>query len=346
MGDAAYAPSAVFPAVSGLPGAVRLAYGWCPISPKDRPMRAALIMLFASLLSAGAARAAEVFVVNSHDANISVIDLTTHQVIKTIPLLREPHHLVLSPDHRSLVVGDTTGNALFFLDPHTGDIQKQVTVSDPYQLLYSPNAQFLTTAGLARNQIDIYDAKTLALLHRVPARSMPSHIAYSPDSSMVFVSLQGTNRLIAIRTADGSVAWNAKVGSTPAGVMWNRGRILVGDMGEAHIAVVDPATGRVERTIPTGRGAHTMFLSPDGKLLYATNRVESTISVIDPVKLVVLRTIHVPGGPDDLEFAPDGKIWAALRFAQSVAVIDPETGAIERISVGRSPHGIWMNTHL
>jgi hypothetical protein len=29
-----------------------------------------------------------------------------------------------------------------------------------------------------------------------------------------------------------------------------------------------------------------------------------------------------------------------------VAVIDPVSGAIERIPVGRSPHGIWMNTHL
>jgi YVTN family beta-propeller protein len=307
-------------------------------------MRALVLLL--ALLAAPAARATSVFVVNSNDANISVIDEATHQVIKTIPLLREPHHLVLSPDHHSLVVGDTAGNTLFFLDPRTGDLQRQVTISDPYQLLYSPNAKFLTTAGLARNQIDIYDAHTLALLHRVPARSMPSHIAYSPDSSMVFVSLQGTNRLIAIRTADGSVAWNAKVGSTPAGVIWNRGQILVGDMGEAHIAVVDPATGRVVRTIPTGKGAHTMFFSPDGKLIYATNRVDGSISVIDPVRLVVLRTIRVPGGPDDLEFAPDGKIWAALRFAQSVAVIDPESGAIERITVGRSPHGIWMNSHL
>jgi YVTN family beta-propeller protein len=306
----------------------------------------ALLLLLTTLFLAQAARAADVFVVNSNDATISVIDMATHQVIKTIPLLREPHHLVLSPDHKSLVVGDTTGNTLFFLDPHTGETQRQVTVSDPYQLVYSPNGKMLTTAGLARNQIDIYDAHSLALLHRIPARSMPSHIAYSPDSSMVFVSLQGTNRLIAIHTADGSVAWNAKVGSTPAGVLWNRGQIMVGDMGEAHIAVVDPATGRLIRTIPTGRGAHTMFFSPDGKLIYATNRVDGSISVIDPVKLNVIRTIRVPGGPDDLEFAPDGKIWAALRFAQSVAVIDPVSGAIERIPVGRSPHGIWMNTHL
>jgi YVTN family beta-propeller protein len=292
------------------------------------------------------AMAAEVFVVNSNDATISVIDLASHQVLRTIPLLREPHHLVLSPDEKSLVVGDTAGNSLFFLDPRTGEVQRRVVVSDPYQLQYSPNAKYLTTAGLARNQVDIYDANTLALLHRVPARTMPSHIAYSPDSSTVYVSLQGTDKLIAIRTADGAVLWDAKVGSTPAGVIWNRGQLMVGDMGEAHIAVVDPATGRVVRTIPTGRGAHTMFFNLDHSLIYATNRVEGTLSVIDPVSLKVLRTISVPGGPDDLEFAPDGKIWAALRFAQSVAVIDPQTGAVERIHVGRSPHGIWMNTHL
>ena len=36
---------------------------------------------------------------------------------------------------------------------------------------------------------DIYDAKTLALLHRISASAMPSHINYAPDSSVVFVSL-------------------------------------------------------------------------------------------------------------------------------------------------------------
>lgn len=306
----------------------------------------AACLLAATALFTPAARAASVFVVNSNDANIDVIDLATHQITKTIPLLREPHHLVLSPDHKSLVVGDTTGNALFFLDPHTGDLQRKVTVSDPYQLQYSPDGRLLTTAALARNQIDIYDATTLALLHRVRAPTMPSHIAYTPDSSVVFVSLQGTNSLIAIRTADGAVLWTVKVGRTPAGVFWNGGRLLVGIMGDAHIAVVDPASGRLERTISTGRGAHTLFLSPDRKLIYATNRVDGSISVIDPTSLRVLRTIEVKGGPDDLEFAPDGKIWAALRFAQSVAIIDPSTGTIERIPVGRSPHGIWMNTHL
>jgi YVTN family beta-propeller protein len=309
-------------------------------------MPARWLALLCLLLHPAASLAAELaFVVNSNDASVSLIDVAAHREVRRIDLLREPHHMALTPDHRSLVIGDTAGNALFFLDPCTGALQRQVTISDPYQLQYSPDGRYLTIAGLARNQIDIYDAATLALLHRIPARSMPSHLNYAPDSSMVYVSLQGTDRLIAIETASGRVLWDAKVGRTPAGVLWNRGRLLVGLMGEAHFAVVDPADGHVERLIPTGRGAHTMFVTHDQKLIYATNRVDGTLSVIDPASLAVIRTIRLPGGPDDLDFAPDGKIWAALRFAQAVAVLDPATGAIERIPVGRSPHGIWLNTH-
>ncbi len=304
------------------------------------------LAVLACLAAPGVAQASGLaFVINSNDASLSLLNLDTHQEIRRIPMLREPHHMALTPDHRSLVVGDTTGNTLFFLDPSTGALQRRAVISDPYQLQYSPDGRYLTVAGLARAQIDIYDAATLKLLHRVPARSLPSHINYAPDSSAVFVSLQGTDRLMAIETATGRVMWDSKVGRTPAGVLWDRGRLLVGIMGEAHFAVVDPVDGHVERTVPTGRGAHTMFLTHDGKTLYATNRVDGTVTVIDPVSLDVLRTIQVPGGPDDMDFAPDGKIWATLRFAQSVAVLDPATGAIERITVGRSPHGIWLNTH-
>ena len=303
---------------------------------------AAVAALMAATPPAAGGRAV---VINTKSASISLLDLATHQERQRIPLLREPHHMALTPDHRSLVVGDTAGNTLFFLDPRTGAIQRQAVISDPYQLQYSPDGKYLTVAGLARAQIDIYDAATLRLLHRIPARSLPSHMNYAPDSSVVFVSLQGSDRLMAIATETGAVLWTAKVGRTPAGVLWSRGRLLVGLMGEAHFAVVDPASGRVERLIPTGRGAHTMFVTHDGRLIYATNRVDGTLSVLDPATLNVVRTISVPGGPDDLDFAPDGKIWAALRFAQSVAVLDPATGAIERIAVGRSPHGIWLNTH-
>ena len=110
--------------------------------------------------------------------------------------------------------------------------------------------------------------------------------------------------------------------------------------------MVDPADGHVERRMRTGRGAHVLVVPPDRKVLYVTNRVDGTISVLDPKTLDVMRTLKVPGGPDDMDFAPDGRMWASLRWHHSVAVIDPGTNAMDIIPVGRSPHGIWLDTHM
>lgn len=71
-----------------------------------------------------------------------------------------------------------------------------------------------------------------------------------------------------------------------------------------------------------------------------------SLSVLDAKSLAVMKRIPMPGGPDDLCFAPDGKLWISLRFSSRVGVFDPATGAIERISVGRSPHGIFISTLL
>ncbi|MBW4023135.1 MAG: PQQ-binding-like beta-propeller repeat protein [Proteobacteria bacterium] len=294
---------------------------------------------------ASAAHLKIAFVINSRSASIDEINVDTHHLIREVPVFREPHHMALTPDGHSLIVGDTVGNALFFLDPRTGVLQRYITMSDPYQLVFSPNGKYLTVAGLARNQVDIYDAQTFKLLHRIRADTMPSHLNYSPDSRNVYVSLQVSGQLLAIDTATGQVEWKKRVGNTPAGVLWHDGKLLVGIMGEGHIAEVDPATGDVTGTIPLKPGTHVMFVTHDGKLIYVTDRESGYISVLDAKTLAVLKSVQMPGGPDDMDFAPDGTIWATLRWEHSIALINPDTFAHTAIRVGRSPHGIWLNTH-
>ena len=303
-------------------------------------------LLLALLLLPGFATARPLaFVINSNDATISLIDMDTREELKRIPVLREPHHMALTPDGRSLMVGDTSGNAVFFLDPVTGDVQRRAVMSDPYQLQFSPDGKWLVVAGLARNQIDIYDAASLTLAHRIPASSMPSHINFSPDSSVAYVSLQGTDSLVALDVRSGAVLWKAPIGKAPAGVLWLDGKLLVGIMGADYVAVINPANGAVERKIVTAKGAHNLFISPDGRTLYVCNRVDGSISVLDPRTLAVRSRIAMPGGPDDMDFAPDGKIWVTRRWAHTVALLDPGTGQFTTLDTGRSPHGIWLNTH-
>jgi DNA-binding beta-propeller fold protein YncE len=283
------------------------------------------------------------FVVNSTSASISVIDMSERKELRRVPALREPHHLVLSPDGKTLLVGDTTGNEILFLDPTTGEVRRRVPVSDPYQLGFSPDGKFLVVNGLARNQVDVYEPEAMTLIKRFPVESTPSHLAFSPDSRFLFVSLQGSDKLAAFDLTTMEPSWTEPVGPTPAGVMWLHGKVLVADMGGDYVAVVDPKTGEVTDKIVTGKGAHNLFMSPDKKILWVNNRVSGTTTALDAATLTVLRNYNIPGGPDDIDFDPDGTLWITRRFVEKVAVLHPDTGDFETIDVGRSPHGVWLN---
>lgn len=80
--------------------------------------------------------------------------------------------------------------------------------------------------------------------------------------------------------------------------------------------MVHPADRRVERRIHTAKGAQVLFVPPDGKVIYVTNRVNGSVVVLDPDTLTEIRRFRIPGGPGDMDFAPDGKIWIRRRWAQ------------------------------
>jgi YVTN family beta-propeller protein len=285
-------------------------------------------------------------VMNSGEASVSIIDMTTRKVVATVPTLREPSHWALSPDRSKLYIADASGNALFILNPQTGAAMGSNRIADPYQLGYTPDQKYLVVNALRINHVDVYDAATLSLVKRFSAGSMPSHLDFSPDSRWSFNSMQGSDTLVSLDLTTMTVRWKKRIGPTPAGVLWLNGRVLVCLMGANGLVEVDPLTGTILRHVETGIGAHNLFLTDDNKTLYVSNRLGGTLAALDPTTLALRRTYPLPGGPDDIGIAPDGKLWIALRFAETVAVLDPISGQYESIPVGRSPHGIFLNTEL
>lgn len=305
-------------------------------------------------LGAPAHSAAPVFVLNSLDGNVSVIDPTNWSETRRIPTGKEPHHLYLTPDEKSVIVANAAGDSLTFIDPQTALVQRTITgILDPYHLRFSPDMRWLVTAANRLNHVDIYrwDGHTPVLAKRIATGKTPSHMWIDTRSTTAWVTMQDSNELVAIDLASQTLKSRVATGAIPADVFGTPDDklLFVGLTGANAVDVFDvsgPVPIKVTQ-IPTGQGAHAFRALGDWRHVLVSNRVANTISQVDYKTLKVVAQFPAPGGPDCMDVSLDGKtIMVASRWAKKLTVIDVASRKVLRqVPVGRSPHGVWTLDH-
>lgn len=297
---------------------------------------------------------APLFVLNSLDASVSVIDPGTWKETKRLATGKQPHHLYLTPDEKSLIVANALSDSLTFIDPKTAQIQRELRgIIDPYHLRFSPDMKWFVTAANRLNHIDIYrwDGTDITLVKRVPTGKTPSHLWIDSKSATVYSTMQDSDELVAIDLASQTVKWRTATGSTPADVYGTADDkyMLVGLTGSDGVEVYDVSGKQPQRSriIKTGAGAHAFRALGDGRHVLVSNRVANTISKIDLQTFAVVDVFPAPGGPDCMDVSRDGKlIYVTSRWSRKLTVIDIASRAVvKQVNVGKSPHGVWTLDH-
>jgi DNA-binding beta-propeller fold protein YncE len=120
----------------------------------------------------------------------------------------------------------------------------------------------------------------------------------------------------------------------------------VADMQTSGLWEIDAASFRMIGFLPTGLGAHGLYVSRDSKYLYVSNRGAGSISLVSFATRSVVLTWHIPGGgsPDMGGVSADGRVlWLSGRYSSVVYAIDVvHWTLLARIQVGAGPHGLCV----
>jgi YVTN family beta-propeller protein len=259
-----------------------------------------------------------VFVVNGADSTISVINAESDEVAATIELteVEYPHHIYLSADGATMLVaapgadlsgGHTGGHgghggAVLVMDATTGAMRaaRRLEAANHNAILSPGGAAIWTTQSGTPGQVLRLDPNTLETIGTADVGDEPSEVTFSVDGSRAFVANTGSD----------------------------------------SVTVLDPATGTVLHTIPTGDAPVGAWPGSDGRM-YVDNEAGKSLTVIDVATLTVTSTIQLGFTPAVAAVAPGGELWVTNTDDGKLAFFDATSGVMTgELVTGAGAHAI------
>jgi YVTN family beta-propeller protein len=296
-----------------------------------------------------------VYVPHSGSGDVWVIDPTTFQVVAKYPAGKELQHVVPSYDMRTLYATDDQGDHLLPFDPRTGQPGRSIPVVDPYNMYFTPDGKYAISVAERLRKLVWYDPHTWQQHDEtaVPDCAGVDHADFSPDGRIAVFTCEFAGRVAVVDIASHkllrmidmpqrhTVMGPQDIKLAPDGSVY-----YIADSDANGLWVLDGAATKVLRFIPTGGGAHGLYLSRDATQLYVTNRHEGSVSVLDSYTGAVRTKWKIPGGgsPDMGNVTADGsQLWLSGRYDRAVYVLSTKDGSLLRkIPVGNQPHGLCV----
>jgi DNA-binding beta-propeller fold protein YncE len=98
--------------------------------------------------------------------------------------------------------------------------------------------------------------------------------------------------------------------------------LLVTDGGGNTAVFLDPATGAVRATVPTGKGADAAVVEPKTGLLLVMNHAGGTVTLVDPKAHRAVGTIEVGGDLEEAAVDGSGRAFVNVEDRNEIVVLD------------------------
>src|SRR5262249_34912614 len=271
----------------------------------------------------------------------------TFQVVDHFVVGGNPQHIIPSWDLKTLWIAGSAerklSGILTPIDPKTGKPGTTIKVPDAYNLYFTPDGHSAIVVAEALKQLEFRDPQTMKMQYTISTSQCVgvNHADFSIDGLYAFftcefsggglikIDLMQHKIVASMKLARDDAPKDTATHDMPQDIRISPdGKLLfVADMQADGVFVVDTQTFKQIAFIPTGRGAHGLYPSRDGKKLYVTNRGThmgdikahgpGSVSVLDFATQKIEKTWPIPGGgsPDMGNVSADGKtLWLSGRF--------------------------------
>lgn len=290
-----------------------------------------------------------VYVVNTADSTVSMINAATKSVVKTIIGFDSPYSIAINPAGTLAYVTNTENNTISIVSLATNTVADTIVSGDfvsSRSIVISPDgltAYVGNYASAINNNVVVVDLISNVVTGTIVVGEFVSAVAISPNGKYLYAASYNTG------TNDGTLSVidtnNNTVQATITGFFGPQDIAITPDNNFAYVtnfgnsaftpvgntvSVVNLNTNTIVDTITVGIEPAGIAITPDGALVYVTNYNnqagapgEGTVNVIASASDVVFSSaIAVQTGPIKIAISPNGEYaYVVNNITNSVSVI-------------------------
>ena len=227
--------------------------------------------------------------------DVSVVDTAKLAVTATIAVGKRPRGLKLSPDGTLVYVAlsgspaggpgvdesklppaDKSADGIGVIDVGTRRLLRVIHgVSDPEQLAVGADGHYLFVASEDEGQAVVLDARSGAVLARIPVGAEAEGVNVSPDGKLVYVTSEAEHRVTVVDARRLTALAHIETGLRPRATAFSRdgARAYVMNEASATITAIDVRTQRAVLTLtPAAPGLLPMSGAVTGRRVAVCDR--------------------------------------------------------------------------
>lgn len=309
--------------------------------------------------------------VTSQDAGVSVIDLATMKVVKTIDVKAvAPRGLGVTDDGKKLIVATRENESISVIDTATGEVTQQIHVGkNPEFVRVNGNFAYISSEPSAKGgpppkpgakpaeeedddndalpaKIAVVDLAKGEKIREITGGPETEGIEFSADSSKLVITNEADNTVTVHDIASGELLKTIKTheyGDRPRGIKVSPdGNTYVATLEYGNKFMVLDKDFNLLRTVPTGDTPYGISYDVAGKHIYVASNKSQLLEVFDAKSFVKLKEAPTGKRCWHFSFTPDNKqILLACGKSDAVLVYDTETLAqTGQIEVKGMPWGL------
>ena len=309
---------------------------------------------------------APVFLTNSGDNTVSVINPATNEEDAIIPVGENPRGIVLNPpDRKRAYVANAQSNSISIIDTENNQVIATIeSVGDiPSSLAFTPDGARLYVVTGGNNRVSVINPAAMTVVSTIRVGSEPAEIAINEAGTRAYVTNFGDNTVSVIDLSTNTVIDTILVGREPNGIAVRPGdaQVYVVNFGEDTVSIIDTSTNTVSRTLTResdegsiGLLPQKVIFSADGTRAFISNSLDFTVSILDAdtgnslddVFVGVQAFNTVLNQPNGLAITPNGRRLYVTLFGRNgqgrfIGVFSTQTNRIQAfVEVGDGPIGI------